>query len=126
MNAAHAKEFDAVTKDAALDLRGRGGGHPSSQRGGPRSGRSSLTLCRRHSHMPVRARGSRRPVQLSPPRSHSGDIEVQGEGPEARASLTCKASLDPRRPPVNQGARARRIAAQRAAPAGSAAGRSPR
>ena len=66
MNAGHAKEHDAVTKETALELpaqqRGSRGGNPGSRRRRARSGRSGVAQLRCPAHVPVHAGGSRRPA----------------------------------------------------------------
>ena len=93
MNAAHAKDFDEVTKEETLDLlekqqRGGRGGGPGAERRGAFGLRPDLDVFRRSAHVPVHARGSRGAALLAPPRGHP-------EGPEAVTSPGngCLASL---------------------------------
>jgi uncharacterized protein len=65
---------------------GCGGGNPSPQRRGALSGGCGIALFQRSRHMPVHARGSRRPAQLSPPRPHSRNVETLGRSQETLAS----------------------------------------
>ena len=71
MNAGHAKEHDAVTRAAALELlraqqRGGRGRDPRAERRGARPGRAGVAQRRCPDHLPVHARGPRGPAQLSP------------------------------------------------------------
>ena len=73
INAAHARENDAVTREEALDAapaqqRGRGGRDPGAGRRGARPGRAGVAQRGRAAHLPVRAGGPRGPPQLPPPR----------------------------------------------------------
>ncbi len=72
MNAAHAAEFERVTKRGGAraprrEQRGRRSSDPDTQRRGSRSGRNRIALRGRRADVPVHARGPRRAAQLSPP-----------------------------------------------------------
>ena len=81
MNAAHAIEYDAVTKEAALELLRRNSAVAAaairalSDEELEQAAPASLVL-RRPAHVPVHARGPRRPPQLSPPRAHPRGVEA--------------------------------------------------
>ena len=73
LNAGHAREFDAVTKEAALDLLQR---NSTAAAAAIRAlsdeeldrAAAGVAQLRCAAHLPVLPRGSRRPAQLSPPR----------------------------------------------------------
>ena len=72
MNAEHAKENDAVTKEAALDLLRRNSAAAAAAiraLSDEELDRAAAGVAQRRcaAHVPVHARGSRRPAQLSPP-----------------------------------------------------------
>ena len=92
---AHAKEYDAVTKEEALDLLRR---NSTAAAAAIRAlsdeeldaGRAGVALLRCAAHVPVPARGSRRAAQLSPPRHHREGVETITCGTQ-RSTLTVRA-----------------------------------
>ncbi len=69
---------------APAQQHGSRGRDPGSQRRGARSGRSGVAQLRRPAHVPVHARGSRRPAQLSPPRPRASGVRALGHRARAR------------------------------------------
>ena len=80
LNARHATENDAVTKEAALDLLRRNSAAAAAairatERRGAGSAPPRYRSTRRSAHLPVLARGPRRPTQLPPPGANPCGVE---------------------------------------------------
>src|SRR5258705_6198935 len=95
MNARHAAEHAAVTRQASLELlranSGRRGRDSRAERRAARPGGAGVAVRRCPAHVPVRARGSRGPAQLSPshpPAAGGAAVAAQGDAMTTTANTT--------------------------------------